>query len=499
MAYSIRTFVYCLILQRTCRNMRNKRILREEEDAIAMEAPYTSTRSSRIEQSCVLPPDPDLVSAFPSNDASYGTAASGTGEASRSRATEQYQVPVARMVPTANSFSPTVAPQLNAAVLGLGSGDSVADAEGGFQLNEASPQMQSVASDPSLAEVSDIPPGHEEAINPRHGAQKRKISVHEEATSTEFLPSRSGGTTKRALRLRRTTFSAGPSRLPSPRASSEEMEMILDQTTSDITDPRYDVVSDSERDDNDVIAVTNGRLQEVPITPATGPTSEDRDYEIDSVQGSPRQSPAAEAQPSPPQDAEGEGEVEEEETPSLIVKLKLINPYEIAQRRLRRHRLALQLPQAFAMPTQHPEALENTVKLITEIRALDCKRFNQVFGERYATRQLILDQWLDFIDIYLRFRREADFHDDLSIWDAHLDSLEPKKRFAKAGCLSEACVSLMEWRLENPTFSMLECSRDVTWVLVQMAEWKRTLKTADVEEIKMRVVEFHRSLLALFS
>lgn len=477
--------------------MRNKPLLSEEQGAIAMEAPYTSTRSSRIEQLCVLPPDPDLVSVFPSNDASYGTAASGTSEASRLQATEQYQAPVARMVHTANSFSPTVAPQLNAAVSGLEPVDSIADAEGGSQPNDSSPQTQSLISDPSLAEISGISPGREEATNSHHGVQKRKRSVREQATSTEFRPSRSGGTTKRALRLRRTAFSAGPSHLPSPRAFSEEMEMVLDQTASDSADHRCDVVSDSGRDDNDVIAVANVRHQEAPVTSETGPTSEDRDFEIDSVQGSPRQSPAAEAQPSPPQEVEREEE--EEQNPSLIVVLKLINPQDIARRRLRRHRLALKLPQAFDMPTQHPEALENTVKLITEIRALDCTLFNQLFGAREAMRQLILDQWLSLIDIYLCFRREADFHDDLSMWDTHLDSLEPKQRFAKAGCLNQACVSLMEWRLENPTFSVLEWSRDMTWVLVQMAEWKRTLKTADIEEMKMRIVEFHRNLLTWFS
>jgi hypothetical protein len=93
----------------------------------------------------------------------------------------------------------------------------------------------------------------------------------------------------------------------------------------------------------------------------------------------------------------------------------------------------------------------------------------------------------------------AKFRGDRKAWHVHLNSLEPRLRFENDECWGEASIRLEKWRMQHPNTVMYAWSRDVTRVLIEMADWGRTLKAGDMEELKRRILELNHSVLAWFN
>ncbi|EUC43253.1 hypothetical protein COCMIDRAFT_101348 [Bipolaris oryzae ATCC 44560] len=170
---------------------------------------------------------------------------------------------------------------------------------------------------------------------------------------------------------------------------------------------------------------------------------------------------------------------------------------QINQRSMYRAQLALNLPCALDLQTQHTQVLEDTITLIADIRSLDTTLSKSPFDYRNTTYQLFLDQWLSLVAIYLTFRRATDFHDTLAAWNAHILSLPVAERWEKERPYLVARVSFREWRLRNQSSVVPTWSRDITWALLEMLDWpKRGLKTDDIQEMNRRVREFNAGLMA---
>ncbi|EOA91912.1 hypothetical protein ACJQWK_03987 [Exserohilum turcicum] len=179
----IRTFVYCLTLQRTSREIRTTGSRSGDEPVIKMEPPYAAARSPMIGQFSVLPPDPDVVfiSSNPTTNRSLPFSIGGTSWPSAG----QYQVPVAQMVPnihmegTSSSF---VMSQIDA-------DRATVTVKNDSSTTEKSPQPNDMLNlrelHTSVSQASDTA-SEDEDIDQRGPSQKRRRFQRREEAGTSF-------------------------------------------------------------------------------------------------------------------------------------------------------------------------------------------------------------------------------------------------------------------------------------------------------------------------
>jgi hypothetical protein len=475
-----------------------------------MESSHRLACRSRDDQTFVLPPDPDVITVTTASKLSSNARLSPGNEHASSEATNAYCISVARMAPSLDRVD-SVRPQPSTfqstvADAGLLVRTNSTGTRKARQTIEDSVEERSIDEpDASLNEFSDMVAIPGESADCRMSPRKRKRSARGETSDTNFRTLQSAGGTRGAVRLMRKSSSDGISR-PSAAAAlpSEDVDGLDEEELGSSRTGRVACSSASDRQstianihglrmtwDESVGDTAIGASAGPKLGPSRTQAIQDEanvDDDINSVQGSGPSSSAVEAP---------ESLVEIEENPSLIVRLKL-NHAAATQRKLNRRRLALKLPIAFDLDHPKPGLLEETIKLIAKLRETDKVRLEDSFGDGQAPYQMIIDQWLEFVSIYLQFCDKTDFHEDRPAWDEYLISLEPRVRFAKDGYWGEANLHLEEWRTENPVV-MSEWSRDVTCVLIEMAEWRRTLKTADVEELKRCVLGFNRNVLDWFN
>lgn len=499
---SIRTFIYCLTLERTCRNMRITGPHTSDDGNTQMELQDSAPRDLRVANSNVTALDPDTV---PVGSREITTRTSVPPNETGSRRLQEacdYQVPVARMVTTMSTdgaSSSSTMPQPDTVAVSLAIRNSVTDTEDHTQSSEASHSGSLCMPTPSLDQAPSTNSGQRGETRQSRLRRKRRRSLQgggEADTNPSLL--QLSEPTSRSVRAKRTDYSHGVSCLTSTRVASEATDMPEDegltnttsnQTTRNQTNDtacatyRSGISTDTNcESDNDAIAVTTALAQYRRTADPDVHISEGSNGEVDSVVGSPRPSLVAEEQ-------------DEDNEPTLVVKPKIGSPEQIDLRRRYRRRLAAKIPSALEMWNQQPKLVEEMVALLKSIRELDAPLFQNGSGGIHAPYQLVLDQWLKLVDIYLRFRKDAEFNDDLSTWNTYCDSLESRERLRKDEIENVASLDVYNWSFEHHTYKTDEWSRRATSTLLDMACWRRALKKEDIEEIRRRFLEFTGGLV----
>jgi hypothetical protein len=476
-----------------------------------MESPHEQASRLRDDQTFVLPPDPDVIAATAASNVISNLTLPPGSEHTSSETSYLYRIPVVQMVSSCdhtNSMRPqSTAAQLNVEDTGTPGPTNSTLTLVEHQCEEDELDERSTYRPDAFLDASvDMVATHGESADRRVSPRKRKRSARGDPSNSNFRKLQTVGRTRGAVRLKRKGSLGGISRpsitvSPSADADGLDREEFKDNRngrgTCSTANGRLSTVAAfhglpmawDEPVSNTSIDPSAARNFDENMPGSTqNAASEDRD--IDSVQGSRRTSPVVE-EPRP--------SIQDEENPTLIVKLKLNHAarHAAARRRLDRKRLALKLPLAFEPNHAKSGLLKETIKLVASLRGTDKLRLEDSFGDYQAPYQMIIDQWLEFVTIYLQFREKADFHDDRNAWDTYMNSFG--SRFAKHNTWGEASVRLEEWRLAHPKTVMYEWSRDVTCVLIEMAEWGGSLKTGDVEELKKRVLEFNHSVLVWFN
>jgi hypothetical protein len=433
----------------------------------------------------------------------------------------RYQVPEARMVPDnykEGIFSSSNVLQSNAPVIDPMTGNTISNTRENRHPDEMSSARPTKMPNISL----------EQGLNTYEWdvSRKRKRYLQEETSSKNLRSLQSAGPSRGTVGLKQKDPSDTiPYRTP-PSVFSETNNILRGQA-QDGTSPDGTTGSDahgaasayhSHNDANanrdsriDAIVAWNVRTHLAQTTALAERTLGKRDDEVDSVQGRCTPSPmmeeqgqeqvqvAEQAQQQEEQQQQQQQQQEQEQQPeheTLIVKFKITtrNKKILAARRLNRERLALKLYN-LEMPSQQQNVLEETVKLIADIRHQKAAPFN---SSRPTPYQLILTQWLDLVNTYLTFRRATNFNGDPSSFYTHLHSLAPAdpERREKTKHHQALSVSLGEWRFAHDDPDIAKLSRDVTCELTGMAAWSTPLKTVDFEDIKQRVVEINQAILA---
>ena len=454
--------------------------------AVPAGLPHASSHSPEIGQSNATSPGLDTTSVTSFRSAAINTMSSVSSGGKRPRDANYYHAAVAQMVPntyTGGASSSSVMPQSTAAESAFTMRNSVTDADEDGRSGETACSDDPRIPTPPLEQVPSPNSDQEEEIGGRTIHNKRPRYEPGGIALTNFRLGQLHGSARRTTRLMRRDYSSpwvGSDRPPVTTIDAGEpghTEPAPDSATNDNSSgmasvyTSHDSIDTAQECDNDVIVVTSVQEEQNRLTPSTTPAPETRNEEESSVQNSPRPSPAAEDRDSA-------------EPTSLIVTLPLKDQTQVKLRDRYRACLALALLCALDLQTQHTQILEDTITLITEIRSPD------------TTYNLLLDQWLSLVAIYLSFRRATDFHDTQAAWNAHLFSLSAVERLARDEPHRRASVSFQEWRLKNPSLTVPVWSRDITCALLEMVQWPRPLWADDVQEINRRVLEFNFGLMA---
>ncbi|EUC26866.1 hypothetical protein COCCADRAFT_10361 [Bipolaris zeicola 26-R-13] len=484
----IRTYTYCLVLQFTFSKMRGRPA---HGVPVQTGLPQAASPSPELGQPNAAPLGPNTT--FITSSVSRG--------GKRSRDANHHNVPVARMVPdtyTGGSSSYPARLQSTAVESALTMRNRVTHADQDGQAGETVGSDDPRIPTPPLDQVSSPNSDQEKQTGGHTFRNKRPRFEQGETALTNFRLKQLPESTRRTNELKRRDYSDGQShwvRSSRPLVTTanagdqEHTETAPERATNDNlsemtgASASHGSIGTTQECDNDVIAVTNAQEKRSRLTSSATPAPETRYDEAISVQNSSRPSSAAENR-------------ESAEPTSLIVKLSLKDLPQVIQRSAYRRRLASQLAHALNLQNQHTQVLEDTVTLIADIRSLDTTLYRSPFGNRNSPYQLLLDQWLSLVAIYLTFRRATDFHDTQEAWNAHISSLPPAERWKREEPYHDAGVSFKEWRSQNLSSVVPTWSRDITCALLETAEWRRPLKTDDIQEMNRRVREFNSGLMA---
>ncbi|USP81506.1 hypothetical protein yc1106_08780 [Curvularia clavata] len=482
----IRTFAYCFTLKSAWHKMRSTGFQPRDDTTIPSEFSHTAPRGSRVRGSTINVRNPDAAPVEPTRTLPTTPTSSNTSE---NGYLQEYQVPVAQMLPTENvegiSLSSTMPPSNTA-------GPSVA-ASNDFNATEDHCRPIEMSHSRSLRKAVSSREEMDECLPLR----KRKRSLYGGAADASFQSLQLSEFTGRSVRPRKgLTYNI--SRSTSPDVTLEDPDNSADQRPRSIfrnrttvhdaietASVRYQSRCDTDANDdsdNDAVVATSVTISHIHTTNANMHIPGGGIGEFDSVMGSPQPSPTIEEQDS-------------DDEPTLIVKLKVKSQKEIRQRKLYRKYLASKLLSAFEMSSEQLKVLEDVVKLIKGIRDLDAPLLQSGRGGRNVPYQLVLDQWLRLVNIYLRFRNNPNFNYDPSTWAVHRRSLESAERIRKDQIINTARAEMMEWSFEHDKYDTNEWSRCATAILLEMADWGFELNAEDVEEIRGRFVKFNKSLL----
>lgn len=412
----------------------------------------------------------------------------------------EYQVPVASMLPKDNTegiFSSSTMPQSNTVRPSIAASSIFNATEDHCRPTEMSHMRSPRTEWSSIEQPSMKTSRRKEEMGECLPVRKRRRSANGEAADGSLQSLQLSEFTGRSVRPRKgLTYDV--SRSTSPSVSPEGADNSADQGARDMSfnwptgynanetvpvqyQSRVDTDTNDDPDDG-AIAVTSVATPKIHTANTDEHMSGNGIGEVDSVMDSPKPPPAVE-------------EEEEDDEPALIVELKIQSQKEIRQRKLYRVRLAAKLPSAFEMSSEQPKALEDVVKLIRCIRDLEAPLSQSRSGGSHVPYQLVLDQWLRLVDIYLRFRNDPDFNNDPSTWAMHRNYLELTECIRKDQIINAARADIMEWSLEHDNYNTNEWSRCATSLLLDMADWGFDLNAKYVEEIRGRFVNFNKSLV----
>jgi hypothetical protein len=168
--------------------------------------------------------------------------------------------------------------------------------------------------------------------------------------------------------------------------------------------------------------------------------------------------------------------------PSLIVILKL---KRVPARHIRRDRkrLALELHDGLETTTYNASALSQVISLVAKLSSTDTDT---------------MKQWIEFVNIMVRFREATKYDGERHTWDTYLDRLDGTSRSLAGRRHLEAGVAMDDWLLQLDKVTIEQFSSRVAELLLSMSEWMREMKERDTEKFNEGVTLFNKGLLAWF-
>ncbi|CAO2656018.1 Nn.00g048210.m01.CDS01 [Neocucurbitaria sp. VM-36] len=493
----IRTYVYGWILQFAWDKLSKRPPFPNEQETAGSDTTNQSLHIQRSDEIILMPSGTHNLRSETVINSPRDSDTVSRREDIISPNERQYSAPEAQMVPNqpVSQASSPVLSRFRPSVVATGvpaARNNPIPSEGLKSHVEMAPEAPTYIPDNysnTIAEGVGITSRHAARRNP---SRKRRRSTVHYLPGTSFKALQSSNRTDRAPYLKRKGFSGGLSYPSPPVMDSDDLQheeesghAVIDATLSrnnnipgrsTTTHPLP--ISPQDMTESPLICVAVTQPEPVIIPRVSEPAFNIQD-DMDSVQGDPSEPQLGEDLP-PTSAAEGG-------IHKLIVKLKLRN--SATTLRLDRKRLALKLPDALDLSWEQPALLEETLELISSLRPSNAK----------SPLHQILNQWFELVYILVDFRKSTEFYGNQQAWNAHLDSLDPDARMSAMRCRIQASIVMGEWREKHCEVSVRDFCRDVTHIILGMADWMMVLNTADVEVLKGRMREFIQSILTWFT